>query len=353
MIRVVVAEDSPTLREYLVAILSAEPDIEVVAIAVDGLQAVEAVARHRPDVVTMDIHMPRLGGLAATRRIMEETPCPIVVVSSTMSDHVAATFRALDAGAVAFVHRPVGVGHPRQAIEAAELAQTVRLMAEVKVVRRWVNPAKLPRPEAVLRPMPEVAMPSGTRPAVIAIGASTGGPVALQAILAGLPAGFPIPLMAVQHISPGFVSGFADWLASGSALPVHVAKAGEVPLPGHFYLAPDNAHMGLANDGTIKLDAGPPENSARPAVSYFFRSVNRVHGARAVGVLLSGMGVDGALELREMRDAGAMTFAQNKESSIVHGMPGAAIALGGATSVLKPEEIATRLVTLGRKAEEK
>ncbi|MEA1652137.1 chemotaxis-specific protein-glutamate methyltransferase CheB [Nitrospirillum sp. BR 11164] len=352
MIRVVVAEDSPTLREYLVSILSGEPDIEVVAIAVDGLQAVEAVARHRPDVVTMDIHMPRLGGLAATRRIMEETPCPIVVVSSTMSDHVAATFRALDAGAVAFVHRPVGVGHPRQAIEAAELAQTVRLMAEVKVVRRWANPSKLPR-EPVARPMPEAALLGGTRPAVVAIGASTGGPVALQAILAGLPADFPIPLLAVQHISPGFVGGFADWLASGSALPVQVAKAGDVPRPGHFYLAPDNAHMGLGLDGTIQLDHGAPENSARPAVSHFFRSVTRVHGARAVGVLLSGMGVDGAMELREMRDAGAVTFAQDKESSIVHGMPGAAIALGGATAVLKPDDIAARLLTLARKAEGK
>ncbi|ASG22970.1 chemotaxis-specific protein-glutamate methyltransferase CheB [Nitrospirillum viridazoti] len=352
MIRVVVAEDSPTLREYLVSILSGEPDIEVVAIAVDGVQAVEAVARHRPDVVTMDIHMPRLGGLAATRRIMEETPCPIVVVSSTMSDHVAATFRALDAGAVAFVHRPVGVGHPRQAIEAAELAQTVRLMAEVKVVRRWANPSKLPR-EPVARPMPEATLQGGTRPAVVAIGASTGGPVALQAILAGLPADFPIPLLAVQHISPGFVGGFADWLASGSALPVQVAKAGDVPRPGHFYLAPDNAHMGLGADGTIKLDHGAPENSARPAVSHFFRSVTRVHGARAVGVLLSGMGVDGAMELREMRDAGAVTFAQDKESSIVHGMPGAAIALGGATAVLKPGDIAARLLTLARKAEEK
>ncbi|MBB6251035.1 chemotaxis-specific protein-glutamate methyltransferase CheB [Nitrospirillum iridis] len=353
MIRVVVAEDSPTLREYLVSILSAEPGIEVVAIAVDGLQAVEAVARHRPDVVTMDIHMPRLGGLAATRRIMEETPCPIVVVSSTMSDHVAATFRALDAGAVAFVHRPVGVGHPRQAIEAAELAQTVRLMAEVKVVRRWASTSRLPRPEVVVRPMPEASLPGGTRPAVIAIGASTGGPVALQAILSRLPSDFPVPLLAVQHISPGFVSGFAEWLAGGSALPVQVAKAGDAPRPGHFYLAPDNAHMGLAVDGTIKLDQGAPENSARPAVSHLFRSVTRVHGARAVGVLLSGMGVDGAVELRELRDAGAVTFAQDKESSIVHGMPGAAIALSGATAVLKPDEIAARLVMLARKAEEK
>jgi two-component system chemotaxis response regulator CheB len=201
--------------------------------------------------------------------------------------------------------------------------------------------------------MPEATLPGGTRPAVIAIGASTGGPVALQAILAGLPADFPVPLLAVQHISPGFVGGFADWLGGGSALPVHVAKAGDVPRPGHFYLAPDNAHMGLGMDGTIKLDHGAPENSARPAVSHFFRSVTRVHGARAVGVLLSGMGVDGAMELREMRDAGAVTFAQDKESSIVHGMPGAAIALGGATVVLKPDEIASRLVTLARKAEEK
>jgi len=335
LIRVLVAEDSPTLREFLVNILSAAPGIRVVATAVDGVQAVEAVARLKPDVVTMDIHMPRLDGFEATRRIMENHPVPIVIVSSTMSDQVAATFRAIEAGALAFVPRPHGIGHQDYAASAAELVQTVRLMAEVKVVRRWRRPEAISRrPAPVDRPT--AAPRLGGR--IVAVGASTGGPIALQTILAGLSPSFPAPLLVVQHISPGFVRGFVEWLGTSSPLPVHLARHGDRPLAGHVYLAPDGMHMGIAAD-TIRLDDGPPENGIRPAISYLFRSVGAAFGANAAGVLLSGMGADGAAELKRLKDAGATTIAQSEQSSVVHGMPGVAIAMGGATHVLDPSEI--------------
>ncbi|GGF12877.1 chemotaxis response regulator protein-glutamate methylesterase [Aliidongia dinghuensis] len=338
MIRVLVAEDSPTLREFLVHILSAEADIRVIATAVDGVQAAEAVARLRPDVVTMDIHMPRLDGFAATRRIMEDHPTPIVIVSSTMSDQVAATFRAIEAGALAFVRRPHGIGHREHAADAGELVQTVRLMAEVKVVRRWRKSSIGSR-----RIAPTAAsVGAGAKGRIVAIGASTGGPIALQTLLKGLPSDFSAPLVIVQHISPGFVEGFVDWLGGASSLPVRLAQHGEPLLPGHVYLAPDGSHMGVTADA-IRLDTGHAENGSRPAISYLFRSVAESFGANAAGILLSGMGADGAAELKALRELGATTVAQSKESSVVHGIPGVAIDLGAAGHVLDPVEISKLL----------
>ena len=344
LIRVLVAEDSPVLRDFLVNILSAEADIQVIATAVDGVQAVDAVARLKPDVVTMDIHMPRLDGFEATRRIMENHPVPIVIVSSMMSDQVAATFRAIEVGALAFVPRPHGIGHRDYAASAGDLVQTVRLMAEVKVVRRWPKPEAIGRRAAPAR-VPRTVLAPGAK--IVAIGASTGGPIALQTILAGLSPDFPAPLLVVQHISPGFVQGFAEWLGTSSPLPVHVARHGDRPLAGQVYLAPDGAHMGIAAD-LIQLDDGASENGIRPSISYLFRSVAREFGPNAAGVLLSGMGADGAADLKYLRDAGATTVAQSKESSVVHGMPGVAIGLGGATHVLGPDEIAGLLMQWAR-----
>jgi two-component system, chemotaxis family, protein-glutamate methylesterase/glutaminase len=343
VIRVLVAEDSRTLRDFLVGILSAEPDLQVIATAADGVHAVEAVRRLKPDVVTMDIHMPRMDGLEATRRIMEGHPVPIVIVSGTSTDHVATTFRAVEAGALAFVPRPHGIGHVNHPASAGDLVQMVRLMAEIRVVRRWPRPARSDG-RAAPAALPRPSSHAGTR--MVAIGGSTGGPLALQTILAGLRRDFPVPVLAVQHISPGFVQGFVEWLGTSSALPVHLAAAGDYALPGHVYIAPDGAHMGLGRAGTIVLDHGPPQHGQRPAVSYLFRSLAETIGADVAGVLLSGMGADGAAELKLLRDAGAVTIAQNKESSVVHGMPGVAIALDGATHVLAPDEIAQTLLQL-------
>lgn len=341
MIRVLVAEDSPTIRAFLVSILESQPDMKVVGVVGTGEEAVEAVKNYKPDVVTMDIHMPGMDGFAATRRIMETLPVPIVIVSGMMTDQVAATFRAVEAGALAFVRRPAGIGHRDHDTEAADLVMTVRLMSEVKVVRRWRLPTPAARAEARQNLVEK-------RPQIVGIGASTGGPMALQIILANLPADFPLPILVVQHIAHGFVDGFADWLRMSTKLSVQVAGDFVPTRPGGVYIAPDNAHLAVDRRGILRLHETPPENGLRPAVSHLFRSLADSFGEEAIGVLLSGMGADGSAELCNLYQRGAVTIAQDRNSSVVHGMPGVAIEMGGASFVLNPLEIATRLTALAK-----
>ena len=344
MIKVLVVEDSPVVREFLVHILGADPAIQVIGTANDGEQALEAVARKRPDVITMDIHMPKLDGLEATRRIMETYPTPIVIVSgSTDPREVSTTFRAMEAGAVAVLRRPAGIGHPDHEASARELVQTVKLMSEVKVIRRWPKAGRQPQ---VPPPAQAHRAQIEAKARVVAIGASTGGPPVLQTILAALPKDFPLPILIVQHMATGFTQGFVQWLAQTSSLPVHLATHDEDIRPGHVYVAPDEFQMRVERGGKIVLTKDEPENGLRPSVSYLLRSVAEVYGRDAVAGLLTGMGHDGAEELKLLRDRGATTFAQDKESSVVHGMPGAAIKLDAATFVLPPEKIAAVLTNL-------
>jgi two-component system chemotaxis response regulator CheB len=341
-IRVLVVEDSPVLRELLLQVLGEDPQLQVVGTAENGEEAVRAVRNTHPDVVTMDYHMPKLNGMEATRRIMEEHPVPIVIVSgSSVPGEAIAAFRLLEAGAVAVVEKPPGPGHSRHDAAAAHLRQMVKLMSEVKVVRRWpVRKAQVAA--AVPAPSQPPASPAGPRPRVrgIVIGASTGGPIVLKTILEGLPRTLAVPVLIVQHIAAGFTHGLADWLSQGTGFAVHIARDGERPLAGHVYLAPEGRQMKIAPDGSIRLDAGVPQNGHCPSVSCLFASAAEVWGAAAVGVLLTGMGRDGADELGKLREAGALTLAQDEESSVIHGMPGAAIALGAATHVLAPQQIA-------------
>jgi two-component system chemotaxis response regulator CheB len=351
MINVLIVEDSPVVREFLVHILGADPGIRVVGTARDGEDALEAVRRWRPDVITMDIHMPRLDGVEATRRIMETEPTPIVIVSgSTDPREVATTFDAMEAGALAVLRRPAGIGHPEHEGTAGELVQTVKLMSEVKVVRRWPRARRAAMANGRQAPAPRpTQMGLAQEPAkvrVVAIGASTGGPPALQTILAALPKDFPAPLVIVQHMATGFIGGFVEWLAQSSRLPVHLATHGEHILPGHVYVAPDEHQMKVERGGKIALTRDDPENGLRPSVSYLFRSVAEVYGSDAVAGLLTGMGRDGAEELRRLKEKGAVTFAQDKDSSVVHGMPGEAIKLDAAMLVLPPEKIAAVLTNL-------
>lgn len=348
VIRVLVVDDSPAVAEFLTHVLNADSNIQVVGVAANGEEGLEATLRTKPDVITMDIYMPKVNGFEATRKIMETRPTPIVIVSGSASvDEVATNFRAMEAGALAVVARPHGPGHPAHEVQTKELVATVKLMSEVKVVRRWPR-AKF-RQELTLTPQVDAKTSPGAIQ-VVAIGASTGGPLVLQTILSGLPRDFAAPVLIVQHMAPGFVEGFVEWLARSSGFPVRVATASESLESGHAYVAPDDFHMGVSMDQRILLTKGVKEHGTRPSVSFLFRSVKAVCGPNAVGVLLTGMGRDGAEELKALRDVGAITIAQDKESSVVHGMPGQAIQLGAAARVLSPEAIAKILPTMVNKA---
>jgi two-component system chemotaxis response regulator CheB len=340
-IKVLVVDDTAVTRLLLVHLLNGDPRIEVMAAVNDGQAALDFVQQGKPDVVLMDIHMPRMDGFEATRRIMETQPVPIVICTATADpNEVATTFRLMEAGAVACVAKPVGHDHPQFEPLAQNLLQTIKLMSEVKVVRRWAQGRLAPPP----RPLELKSGAGGIQ--CIGMGASTGGPPVLQTILAGLPKDFPVPILIVQHITQGFLSGLMEWLNQTTGLQVHVAAHGISPLAGHVYLAPDDYHLGLSPSGRLMLAREEPESGLRPAVSYLFRSLAQNGGAKAVGVLLSGMGRDGAAELKLMRERGAYTIAQDRESSVIHGMPGAAIELGAASQVLPADKIADALVTL-------
>lgn len=339
-IKVLVIDDSPTVRDFLVYLLASDSDIQVVGTANNGEEALAAVNSKRPDIVTMDLHMPRMNGLAATRQIMENSPLPIVIVTgSTSGDELAQTFPALEAGALAVVKRPPGIGHPQHTATAQELIQTLKLMAEVKVVRRWATTSK--KASAFHSTL---AYAADIR--IVAIGSSTGGPPVLQQILSALPKNFPVPIVLVQHIADGFAEGFAGWLRDSCAFPVSMAEHNLLMQPGHVYVAPNGFHTTVDGGGRIKLNQNSAENGHRPSVSCLFRSVAETYGSHAAGVLLTGMGKDGAAELGRMKNKGALTIAQDKESSVIHGMPGEAIALGGATHVLAPDKIIAVLASL-------
>jgi two-component system chemotaxis response regulator CheB len=344
-IRALIVEDSSVAQEFLSYILGSDPDIEVVGVARNGAEALEMAGDLRPSVITMDIHMPIMDGFEATRRIMESVPTPIVIVSgSTGAQELASTFRAMEAGALAVVLRPAGIDNGAFEADSKQLIITVKLMSEIKVVRRISRDIRERRAEAATafrRPRPTAGIQ------LVAIGASTGGPPVLREILSRLGKGFPFPIVIVQHIAAGFVGGFAEWLSGASEIPVRLAAQGEPALPGRGYLAPDGFHLGVTEGPRLALSDDPPEsNGLRPSVSFLFRSAARIMGPRAVGVLLTGMGRDGAEELKAMRDRGAVTIAQDEASSVVHGMPGEAIKLGGAAFVLSPAAIADTLTAL-------
>jgi two-component system chemotaxis response regulator CheB len=345
-IRVFVVEDSAVVRELLVTVLAADPAIEVIGTAKNGAEAVAALAEKKADVVTMDVHMPVMDGFEATRQIMERYPVPIVIVTATANPHdVTTSFRVMEAGAVAIVDTPAGPGHERFEAMRAELVRTVKLMSEVRVVRRTSRP----RPASATRAARPKTPVTAQETKLIAIGASTGGPPVLQTILSGLPPNFSVPVLIVQHITAGFMQGMAEWLSQTTGMPVHLASRGEMPLPGHAYLAPDGMHMLVEKSGRISFDMAPPEHGMRPSVSKLFRSLADVFGASAAGVLLTGMGRDGADELLRMKEGGAVTFAQDAESCVVFGMPGEAVKLNAATYVMPPDGIAIALVYLANK----
>jgi two-component system chemotaxis response regulator CheB len=339
MIRVLVVDDSSTVRELLVHILGSAPGLAVVGSAANGEEALRLAHELRPDVITMDLHMPRMDGFEAIRHIMQSCPTRIVVVSGSDSRaEVDAGFRAIEAGALMLAGRPRAVGSPGHAESARALVRTVKAMAEVRVVRRWNGAARARRGT------------QGARRRLVAIGASTGGPTVLRDILAELPAGFPLPLVIVQHLAPGFMDGLAAWLAQASGYPAGMLVDGAVLAGGRAYLVPDGWQPalvpGLDGGPACRLLRAPAEHGMCPSVSHLFRAIDPELRPATAAVLLTGMGKDGAAELRQLREHGALTIAQDRASCAVHGMPGEALRLDAAMLVLEPAEIGKVLARL-------
>lgn len=346
MIRILIAEDSGVVAMLLKAIFEQEPDLEVVGHAKDGREAVTLADELRPDLVTMDIRMPRMDGFEATREIMSNAPIPIVVISSSVDDEeLRITFRAIEEGALAVIEKPRGIGHPDFDAIRRDLVQTVRAMAEVKLVRRRRHPVQHPQHAA-----PAAATPPSNDCRIIGIGASTGGPQALRHLLAGLPANVPIPIVAVQHIGSGFIGGLVEWLQGYSEPTVRLAHHGEPLRAGTVYFAPEDRHLCVEQrngEFVAVLCDSEPVHGSRPSVDPLFQSLARCCGRGAVGILLSGMGEDGADGLLQMRQAGARTYCQDRESCVVFGMPGAAMARDAVQEALGLDALCHRMALCG------
>ncbi len=329
-IRVLVVDDSPAQLALLVGMLRGAGDFEVVGTASDGRAAVGAVDRLRPQVVAMDIHLPLMDGYEATRRIMERCPTPVVMVSSSDGDAGRRSVQALAAGALAVVRKPGSPIHATGQADRAQFLTTLRLMSGVRVVTRHAR-REVAAPTAPAASLLGLAPLAAPRPEVVAIAASTGGPAALQALLGGLGPGFGLPLLVAQHIARGFSAALVEWLAGVIPLPVRIARADERLEPGVVYFAPDEYHLLLGAPGRAGLIRGEAADRYCPSADRLFASVAAVYGARAIGVIMTGMGDDGARGLGQMRAAGAATLAQDEASCVVYGMPQAALAAGAVT----------------------
>ncbi len=342
--RVLVVDDSATVRQRLCQVIDDSETFEVVAQAADGQQAIELCETLRPDVVTMDMMLPVMTGLAATEYIMARCPTPILVVSSSFNrGEVFKTYDALAAGAVDVLEKPTGE-EPPGAWEKC-LLSALRVVSRVCVVTRRNISVRAPSVRATT-----AASTSATEVSVVAVGTSTGGPGALVELLKGVPASFPTPILIVLHLSPNFAEAFADWLDAQLACRVAFAKQGErlEDLAGQVRLAPADSHLFVDARQRLGLSQGPERNWCRPSVDVLFESIALNVAPAALGCLLTGMGRDGAEGLLAMRRAGCDTIAQDEESSVVYGMPREAVALGAAARVLSLAQIARSVEQLGR-----
>lgn len=334
--KVLIVEDSESVQLLLRKIIEDDPQLEVIGIASNGKEALQFLETTPPDVITMDIMMPKMNGFDATRKIMSTNPIPIIIISAKYkSEDLKTGFEALEAGAVVILEKPPGIKDPSFPKIAKNIQTTIRSVDGLKLITRKHHKQK-----------PPLSLKETYRSPceIIAIGSSLGGPQALKELLSGLPEDFSTPILIVQHISQGFGIGFAEWVQRNTKKRVLIPKNQEIIEPNTIYIAPDNEHMVVKKNGVIHLENSDPVKNLKPAVSKLFSSVNDTYGKKAAAILLSGMGSDGANELLILKNSGALTIAQDEESCLAFGMPGEAVKLNAAKEVLPLEEIAPFLI---------
>jgi two-component system, chemotaxis family, protein-glutamate methylesterase/glutaminase len=342
-IRVVIVDDSPTERLFINSLFAGVKGMQVVGVGMDGMEAIHLSKTLRPDIIVMDVLMPKVNGLQATAHIMHEHPTPIVLMSASLNPaEMNLTFEAQRAGALSAIVKPAMTDS--EACDA--FLRTVRTMSQVPLVRRWSEAkSRVPASTGTLPPMGMkrdqiVFTDEQMKPIrMIGIAASTGGPSTLVNILQSLTTEYPLPILVVQHISRGFGSGLAEWLDNELLLKVKLATEGDKPLPGHVYIAPDDTHMELNLDGMLHLHQKEPFRGLRPSANFLFDSLTQVYGKRALGIILTGMGDDGSQGLLHLYQSGGLTIAQDRQSCVVFGMPKEAISLGAVDVVLNPDQI--------------
>ncbi|ASN86246.1 chemotaxis-specific protein-glutamate methyltransferase CheB [Pectobacterium versatile] len=336
-IRVLCVDDSALMRQIMTEIINSHPDMEVVATAPDPLVARDLIKKFNPQVLTLDVEMPRMDGLDFLEKLMRLRPMPVVMVSSLTGKGSEITLRALELGAIDFVTKPQ-LGIREGMLAYSELiAEKIRMAAKARLPQR----SAAAEPTRIIQHMPLLSSEK-----LIAIGASTGGTEAIRHVLQPLPPTSPA-LLITQHMPPGFTKSFAERLNKLCQITVKEAEDGERVLPGHAYIAPGARHLELARSGAnyqVRLNDGPPVNRHRPSVDVLFRSVAQYAGRNAVGVILTGMGNDGAAGMLELHQAGAYTLAQNEASCVVFGMPREAIAMGGVDEVVDLHQVSQRML---------
>jgi two-component system, chemotaxis family, protein-glutamate methylesterase/glutaminase len=353
-IPVLLVEDSLVALMILKRILGGSSEIVVVGVAHDGVEALEMIPKLQPKVICTDLHMPKMSGLELTRRVMAECPRPILVISASVDQHEDAqtVFQLLQAGALDVFPKPTVELLSEYEQIKRDLITKIKILSGVSVFTqhagtrnkdlaitnsKGIGNQELTTSKSNSRPFP---ISQFSAPKAIAIGASTGGPQALFTILKALPAHFPIPIFCVQHISVGFLDGLVSWLSTECQLKIRIAQAGDVPQPGTVYFAPDHCHLQLNHQGRIALSSDVPVSGHRPSITVLFQAIAAYYRQATLGILLTGMGRDGAEGLLTIAQAGGTTIAQNEQSCVVFGMPKEAIALGAAQHILPIGEIA-------------
>jgi len=345
-IRVIIVDDSALIRQLLTEIINDTPDLEVIGTAPDPLAAREMIRSLNPDVITLDVEMPKMDGLSFLEKLMRLRPMPVVMISSLTDAGAEVTLRALELGAVDFVSKPKLDVERGVREYAQEITEKLRAAARAKVRKHIPFAASLVQKTDAVLALQRV--PSLSTEKIIVIGASTGGTEAIREVLAGMPPDCP-GILVTQHMPAAFTRSFANRLNNLCRISVKEAQAGERVLPGHAFIAPGDAHLLLRRSGAnyvTELSDGPPVNRHRPSVDVLFRSAANVAGRNALAVILTGMGKDGAAGMLEMKQAGAYTIAQDEATCVVFGMPREAIACGATDEVLPLKQIAPRLFAL-------